>query len=278
MVLFTKRRRRTEMGGLMISFPKSSPAERVTEISKEHLLASYYGINSFDASERYILVLETDIWDHNPTTDDIAVLGLLELKTRAFSPIAKTRAWNFQQGCMAHWLGSKADSLIIYNDLRDGRFVSIILNAFTGEERVIYRPVSAVSPDGRKALSINFARLRITRPDYGYDGGGDDPHIDESFPKDDGLFLVDLQSGRYELIVSIAEVKEYLGIPPNVKENPLMWFNHTLFNKDGSRIFFLARIQKKGGWHHTASLTVNPSGSGLRAVFPSPWDWGWIAL
>ncbi|MGQ9514804.1 MAG: hypothetical protein ACUVTL_07130 [Thermoproteota archaeon] len=262
------------MDGVTINFPRVSPAERITERLMEHLLASYYGINSFDASERYLLVLETDIWSHNPTKEDIAVLGVLDLKTRAFLPIAKTRSWNFQQGCMAHWLGREADLRIIYNDIRKGRFVSIILDLSSKEERVIDRPVSAVSSDGDKALSINFARLRITRPDYGYDGEGVDPREDESFPEDDGLFLIDLRSGKYELIVSIADAKEYLGIPSNVKENPLMWFNHTLFNKDGSRIFFLVRIQKKDGWHHTASMTVNPDGSRLHAVFPSPWNWG----
>ncbi|MEM2885282.1 MAG: hypothetical protein QXF24_04245 [Thermoproteota archaeon] len=246
----------------------------MTETHKEHLLASYYGINSFDAGERHVLALETGVWGRNPTADDVAVLGLVDIETKAFSPVAETRAWNFQQGCMAHWLGD-ADSLIIYNDLREGRFVSIVLDAFTRKvEKVVDRPVSAVSPDGKRALSINFARLRVTRPDYGYDGEGDDPRKDESFPEDDGLFSVDLEGGGHELILSIADAKELLGVPPNAKENPLMWFNHTMFNKDGSRIFFLARIQKKGGWHHTASMTANPDGSGLRALFPSPWDWG----
>ena len=97
-LLIAKRMKGMEIGGLTISFPKSSPTERVTERLKEHLLASYYGINSFNASERYILVLETDIWDQNPTTYDVAVLGPLDLKTKKFSPIAKTRAWNFQRG------------------------------------------------------------------------------------------------------------------------------------------------------------------------------------
>ena len=76
---------------------------------------------------------------------------------------------------MAHWLATSPDSLIIFNDLREGKFVSVIMNVFTKKEiRRIPYPVGAVSPDGKEAVSINFARLRLVRPDYGYGGDGQD--------------------------------------------------------------------------------------------------------
>ncbi|OIN98145.1 hypothetical protein AUJ66_01470 [Candidatus Desantisbacteria bacterium CG1_02_38_46] len=265
---------RKNYSGGVVNFPKVSKAERLTDTKTEHLLASYYGINSFDITQRYITVLETTVQEHLPTIKDVATLGLVNLKTKKFIQLAKTRAWNFQQGCMAHWLGTAPDSKIIYNDFRDRKFVSIILNVFTKkEECVISHPVSGVSPEGEKAVSINFARLRITRPDYGYDGRGCNPRLDEPYPADDGLFLIDLKTGKSKLIVSIAEVKKFLGIPSDVSAKSLMWFNHTLFNKDGTRIFFLARIQKKDRGWHTVSMTVNPDGKELRACFPSYWNW-----
>jgi len=152
--------------GLTVIFPEVSSPIQITDNSKEHLFASYYGINSFNLSETYVTVLETDIKYELPDENDLATLGLVDLKTNDFIPLTETRAWNFQQGCMAHWLGTSPDSLIIFNDLRDGKYVSIIMNVHTKKEvKTIPYPVSAVSPDGKEAVSINFSRLRITRAD-----------------------------------------------------------------------------------------------------------------
>src|SRR5690625_6689535 len=96
---------------------------------------------------------------------------MVDLETMEFTPLTTTRAWNFQQGCMAHWLGTSPDSLIIFSDLREGEFVSVILNVHTlTEEKLIPHPVSAVSRDGIKAVCINFSRIRYTRSDSGIGG------------------------------------------------------------------------------------------------------------
>ena len=191
----------------------------------------------------------------------------MDLETREFIPLTTTRAWNFQQGCMAHWLATSPDSLIIYNDLRNGKFVSIIMNVHLKEEiKTIPYPVSAVSPNGKEAISINFSRIRSTRPDYGYGGEGQDDKLDKQFPDDDGLFLVNLETGEAELIVSIAQVKE---IVPDVPEEGIEYFNHTLFSREGSKVFWLARATPK---RNTTSLTVNKDGSNLQRCFPDNWD------
>jgi hypothetical protein len=259
--------------GLQVHFPEVTGPVQITNDRSEHLFASYYGINSFDQSERYATVLQTDIKYRLPTEQDPAILGLVDLESREFKPLAETRAWNFQQGCMAHWLSTNPDSLIIYNDFRLGRFVSVIMNVHSREElKVIPYPVSAVSPNGREAISINFARLRLTRPDYGYGGAGQDARATVQFPSDDGLFLVDLESGEARLILSIAEVQRLV---PNVPEEGIEYFNHTLFSRDGSKVFWLARATPQ---RNTTSFTVNRDGTGLRRCFPDGWggshfDW-----
>lgn len=252
---------------LAVIFPKVTEPLQITDSGKEHLFASYYGINSFSQSQKYVTVLETDVKYRIPDENDTATLGLVDLDTHEFIPIAKTSAWNFQQGCMAHWLATSPDSLIIYNDLRDGKYVSVILNVHTKkEQKVIPFPVSTVSPNGREALSFNFTRMRITRADYGYGGNGQDSKKDVSFPEDDGLSLVDLETGTAKLILSIAQVKEMV---PEVSEGGLEYFNHTLFSRDGSKIFFLARSAPE--WN-TTSFTVNRDGSGLMRCFPDGWE------
>ena len=256
-------------GGLKVVFPEVTGPLQVTDNSKEHFLASYYGINSFDGTQRYLTVLQTDIKYRLPDENDPATLGLLDISSNQFIPLTETRAWNFQQGCMAHWLGTNPDSLIIYNDIREGKYVSIIMNVFTREElKVFPYPVSAVSPDGREAVSINFSRLRITRPDYGYGGDLQDPLGDIAFPDDDGLFLLDLETGESRLIVSYKQVEEL--VPP-VGESDIAWFNHTLFSRKGSKIFWLSR-QMDGNRRITTSLTVNRDGTELQRCFPDNWE------
>ncbi|MDZ7723549.1 MAG: hypothetical protein U5R06_12285 [candidate division KSB1 bacterium] len=170
---------------------------------------------------------------------------------------------------MAHWL---SDSLVIYNDLKDGKFIAVIINIHSKEKRFINHPVSAVSPDGRRAVSINFARLRHTRPGYGYGGDGQDARMDIAFPENDGLFLIDLKTGETNLICSIARVQELV---PELPQEGREYFNHTLFSRDDSKIFWLACAIPK---RNTTSLTVNRDGTDLRACFPRGWggshfDW-----
>lgn len=256
-----------------VHFPEFSEPIQLVDNGKEHFYASYYGINSFSANQKYATILETDVKFRLPTEDDPATLGMVDLETMEFISLTITRAWNFQQGCMAHWLATSPDSLIIFNDLRDGKFVSVILNVHSKKEiKIIPHPVSAVSPNGKEAISINFGRLRITRTDYGYGGEGQDARPDVQFPEEDGLFLVDLETGEAELIVSIADVKSQV---PDIPEEGIEYFNHTLFSRGGSKIFWLARAVPQ---RNTTSFTVNKDGTNLLRCFPDGWggshfDW-----
>ncbi len=255
--------------GFTVTFPKVNGPIQITGNDKEHLFASYYGINSFDRSQRYATVLETDIKYKLPDETEPATLGLINLETKEFIPLTQTYAWNFQQGCMAHWLATSPDSLIIYNDFRGGKYVSVIMNVHTKKEiKTIPYPVSAVSPDGKEAVSINFSRLRLTRPDYGYGGNGQDPQADISLPGNDGLFLINLDTGESKLLVSLEQVKDL--VPP-IQDGNIGWFNHTLFSREGSKIFWLSR-QMDGKRRKTTSLTVNRDGTDLRRCFPDNWE------
>ncbi len=266
--LFFTKCSKDHSSGLMVKFPKVSAPIQITDSGKEHLFASYYGINSWSKSQRYVTVLETNLKSGIPGETDTATLGLIDLENNnAFIPIAKTTAWNFQQGCMAHWLGTSPDSLIIYNDSRDGKYVSVILNAHTKkEEKIIQYPISAVSPDGTEAVSINFSRLSITRRSYGYAGEGQDAKKNIQLPEDDGLFTIDLKTGKSKLIVSISEVKDLIH---GFKEEDIVYFNHTLYSREGNKIFWLARTSPN--WN-TTSLTINKDGSNIQRCFPDGWS------
>jgi len=238
----------------------------------------YYGICPWDMSGRYLLCLEVPFQDHPPGADDKATVGMVELSSGKFIPLAETRAWNFQQGAMLHWLPGTPNSEIIFNDRREGRFVSVILNVQTGEERVLPRAISAVSRRGDLALGLNFARLQVTRPGYGY-AGLKDPFFEEMHPSEDGVYLIDLNSGADKLLVSISDVFAYHGKPSHL-EVCKIWFNHTLFNTDDSRFVFLSRWNPRGvegGPRKTAMFTASLDGTDLRCLIDyglvSHFDW-----
>jgi hypothetical protein len=258
-----------------VPFPKFSAPKAVTSGPHDHLLASYFGINSWSPDGRYITVLETDVKGRLATENDPAKLGLVDLRDgNRWMPLAETRCWNFQEAAMAHWLASEPDT-IIYNDTVDGKFASVVLNWKTKARRVVPWPVSAVSPDGLWAVSINYARLRLTRPDYGYGGPGQDARAATVWPKDDGLWLVNLKTGEGKLIVPIDSVRDRM---PQI-QNPdgMAYFCHTVFSRDGGRIFWLARtVEKaatttKGTKWETTAFTCNRDGTDVRRCFPDGW-------
>ena len=253
----------------------ASSARRVTSGPHDHLLANYFGINAWSPDNRYLLALETDLNGRLPEVSDPCKIGLVEIATGTFRTLAKTVCWNFQEAAMAHWLS--ADE-ILYNDLRDRKFVTVVRNWRTGAERIVPYPTSALSPDGKTIISVNYARLRLTRPDYGYPGEGQDAREGVQWPEDDGIWSVDLATGKAKLLVSVANCRDRM--PRIGTAKGLAYFCHTVFSRDGSKIFWLARTvedydkeKRKGDiGRQTVAFTCNADGSDVRRSFPDGWD------
>ena len=257
-------------------FPVFSAPRAITTGPHDHFLANYFGINAWSPDNRYVLALETDIKDQLPDGRP-CTLGVVDtVGGNSFIPVTTTRCWNFQEAAMAHWLPWTKDTFV-FNDIRDGKFCAVVMNWRTKEERHYPYPVSAVSEDGTWALSINYARLFLTRPDYGYAGDGQNPRKEVAFPEDDGLWRVDLRTGAAKLIVSCAAVK---GMVPKVGPSGMSYICHTVISKDMKRVYFLSRsveesmegVKKfKGVNWHTTAFTCNADGGGICRCFPDGW-------
>lgn len=99
--------------------------------------------------EADILLIDTD-------TNVKASDGFMFVSGVKVKKIATTRTWNVQQGCMAQWLGPDFSSRIVYNDMRDGRYCSVIYELATGKEHILPMPVYTVSQNAKIALSLDF--------------------------------------------------------------------------------------------------------------------------
>jgi len=92
------------------------------------------------------------------------------------------------------------------------------------KKRTLPYPIYTISPDGQTAVAPDFRRIQDMRPGYGY-AGLPDPHTDEPAPKDSGIFRLNLETGRQDLIISIADIAKFGKIPGEPKE-PKHYFNH----------------------------------------------------
>lgn len=254
------------------------PAQAVTCGPKQHFFG-YYDKCPWDVTGRSLLALETDVQDRSPGPDDQAVVAMVDLRDGGnLLPLATTRAWNWQQGAMLQWLPSGE---ILFNDRDDDRYVAVVLEPHSGRRRRLPLPVHAVSPDGRAALTCDFARLYDTRPGYGY-AGLPDPYGDDPAPDEDGVWWMDLATGEHRLLLSLGQLARAVAArgyvtPPGGKH----WVNHLQFNTDGSRFVLLHRCGVprfgSGVWWTTWMFTANPDGSDLFCLsdsgMVSHFDW-----
>lgn len=233
------------------------PAQAVTHGSKDHFFG-FYDKCPWDSTGRFMLAMEAIFESHLPGPRDVAAIGIVDLNDgNRFERIAETRAWNWHMGAMLQWVPSAPDRLIIYNDREEDHFVSVLLDIKSGERRILPLPVYALSHDGRFALSLNFARLNDERKGYGY-AGVTDPWQKDLYPKDDGIYLMDLNTGEYQLVISLAQLATFPPVP-RIKSGK-HWVMHSMFNPDDTRFCFLHRFQLRNGRYYTRLFTANLDG------------------
>ena len=238
------------------------PVRKLTTGPKYHWFG-YYDKWQFDPSGERVLSNEVDFEGRSPTADDVIRVGTVDTAgERGFEAIGETRAWGWQQGCMLQWVPGTGNT-VIWNDREGERFVSRILDLGTGEQRVVPQPVYNLAPDGKTAINADFRRINDLRPGYGY-AGLPDPYAHELTPSESGIRRVNLETGESELVISIAQVSQIGPIRKDMR-GAKHYFNHLLFNPDGTRFIFLHRWRPDGGrgGFKTRMFTAAADGSDL---------------
>jgi len=220
------------------------PAQVLTDGPSHHWFG-YYDKLEFDPTGRYVLAAQVDFEGRSPRPDDTIRVGMIDLQRgNLWTELGTSVAWGWQQGCMLQFIPGSF-SKVIWNDRQGDQFVCHIKDIFTGEQKILPFPIYTLSPDGRAALSVDFERINDLRPGYGY-SGITDPNKDELAPEDAGIYLCDLKTSVKRLIISIAQMKQFpLKYTDDLKfkdfDKEKHWFNHLLFNTNGSRFVFLHR-------------------------------------
>ena len=162
----------------------------------------YYDLHPTQEGGKKHLSHRTSFMDRLPEADDVCELGYIE--DGKFTKFAETTAWNFQQGAMLTYHPTKKNT-VFYNTIKDGNFVTAIHNYDSGEIKYAAMPSATYSSDGKYSLSVNFGRIFNFRKGYGY-AGAVDKYADVCVPEDDGVFYVDLETGKARLLISYRDL------------------------------------------------------------------------
>ena len=252
----------------------NDPLRAVTHGPRHHFFG-YYDKSPWNAPQTLMLCHEVDFNDRPPSARDEARICVIHLQEdNRLETIASTRAWNWQQGAMLRWHPADPENTIVFNERQEGALRARVLSLDTGETRIYGYPVYAIHPDGSEALTLNFARLATHRPGYGY-AGVNDPGEDRVAPGDDGLRLLDLESGDDRLLVSLAELAAYR--PHADMADRHHWINHAQYSPAGERFAFFHLWRRGGTGWGVRLYTMDHDGSHLRlsldADFISHYDW-----
>ncbi|MCG6190518.1 hypothetical protein [Maribellus maritimus] len=251
------------------------PARAITNGPKHHWFG-YYDKLQFDPGNRFVLCMEVDFEGRSPEADDKISIGMVDLENNdEWIKLGTSKAWGWQQGCMLQFVPG-SDSLVIWNDRDGDKFISHLFNIYTRKEKILPFAIYALSPDGVHAVTTDFERIQDTRKGYGYAGIAD-PNRDDIAPDNAGIYVCNLKTGKKKLIISYAQmVKMPMLADDNANKDRAEqknWFNHLLFNTDGSRFIFLHRwkaVNKKDvGGFATLMYTSDLKGKDIRLVDPS---------
>ena len=220
----------------------------------------YYDKSPWDATGRYILCMRAkDTWSEPDPLGEANILLIDTKDGNSFRVLATTHTWNVQQGCMAQWLGPDYSSKIIYNDFRDGKYKSIILDIKSGEERILPMSVYTVSADGKIALSLDFSRLHSLRLGYGY-AALPEKTKGVALPDETCIWKIDIDTGKVTELLKYTDFAKFQPRPEMLEEGSVHKVNHLMLSPNGKRFMVLYRWfvgQRK----YTRLITCNVDGT-----------------
>ena len=256
--------------------------EQVTSGTKHHFFG-YIGqcqTIPWNASGRYILGLEIDRIDRLPTPEEFATVILVDTHhDNKIIRVDKTHAWNPQQGTMFYWNPLAAESQFFFNDrdVKTGKVFTVLYDIEKKKRVYEYKfddtPIGngGVAADGSAWLGLNYGRLARLRLVTGYPEALDWSK-DEIAPENDGIFIVDIETGKKRLLVSYRQLEKELKKRKPELDHKGLFINHTLWNRDSDRVYFFVR----GGWSKKSSekdydrgdkvntpCSINADGTGL---------------
>lgn len=211
---------------------------------KTHVFFGYYDITPFNSQSDEIVYLNLK------EKDDFVHIMINTCNNDQELKLTTSNAWNWQQGCRLRWMPNN-NREVVFNDFNDKEYFARVLNVDTKQERRISYPLYDISPDGRYGLSIDFERLGVKRPGYGYICR---EYIEEDHDlNNESIDLIDIENNKKEVLLTYSDIIKIDGCQSlNLKNN---YINHLSFSPSGRKfLFFWLTVDTS--WHK-ANLLVH---------------------
>jgi len=254
--------------------------QQITHGPKHHLFG-YIGQSltiPWNITGTCLLTLRSIFHDHLPDGHEPADVALVHLDHPEgdfykVEKVDESLGWNLQQGTMFYWNPDKPASQFFFNDrdTHSGKVFTALYDIDKGRRIREYKfkdtPVgnSGVCPVGKSFLAINYARMARLRPVTGYRGA---TAWTEGIaaPENDGIFIIDIESGNKKLLVSFARLEVELNKAGFATEGGSLFINHTLWNRYGELVYFYVRAGWQAGYRGKRTnvpCTINADGTDL---------------
>lgn len=228
--------------------------ERITPDDGYEYLFGYYDKCPWSDDGKFILALRVKNASSEADSCKPADIVRIDISTKKVEKLATTHSWNVQQGCMAQWL---TNSEILYNDFRNGKYCSVILNIANRTERIIQMPVYVMSQDKETALSLDFSRLHRLRPGYGYSNIPETTK-DKKCPNTTCIWKIDIETGDITPLLKYTDFAAFE--TKDTMKGAEHKVNHLMISPDGTRFMVLHRWFQKGV-KYTRLVTCNMDGT-----------------
>ena len=162
--------------------------------------------------------------------------------------VAKTNAWNTQQGARLRWFPN-SNAEICFNDFVDGKYVNRKINLETYRESLIDSAIYDISSDGRYGVTLDFERLGVLRPGYGYTNDNYCAKLDLS---EEGISIVDMNTGHSKKVVTYKDITNALG--QEIDDYSQYYINHLSFSPNGEKFLFFW-LKNINNWAEASLLT-----------------------
>lgn len=200
----------------------------------------YYDITPFNSQDEILYVKKKK----NINEVEICINDCMDLSKEKV--ISTSKAWNWQQGCRLRWFPG-SDDKIIFNIYDKGLYGSRIVDRKGNFVKSFKYPLYDISHKGTYGLTLNFERLGVMRPGYGYTCKAYVPNnlVNET------IDIIDLSTETVVDSLTYCDIAKEISRLGNYDN---CYINHLSFSpNDNSFLFFWIEI--KNGYHQ-ASLLV----------------------
>jgi hypothetical protein len=222
----------------------------------------WFGYYNYDVVSEEVdkMLCNRATFDGRDITDkDVIEVGYYDISTKKWHKLGETDSFNWQQGAMLQWInGTKS---VIYNFSNKEKFFSKIINLENGQSKVLDFPIYQIAPDGKTAIALKYERSYWCRA-YHYKSVVN-KDLDVRVDQTDGVFKVDLQSGKVNRIIDINDV---INIDKEEDfDEAKHWLEHVMISPSGKRICFLHRYTY-GQAYLTRLFIADYNGENLQIV------------